>query len=101
MRFGDRVQETTATTGTSSYSLAGAVAGHRTFVAGIGAAALVGYVATDGTDWEVGYGTLSSGPDTLTRTVLASSNGGSAVNWSAGSKNIYSAPIAKIGRAHV
>lgn len=97
MRFGERVRETTTTTGTGSYALAGAVAGHVTFLTGIGANSLVGYVATDGTDWEVGYGTLSSGPATLTRAaILASSNAGAAVNWTAGTRQIYSAPIASV-----
>ena len=98
MRFGERVRETTTTSGTSTYSLAGAVAGHVTFLAGIGANSLVGYVCTDGTDWEVGYGTLSSGPAQLTRAaILASSNAGSAVNWpSSAAKQIYSAPIAAV-----
>ena len=94
MRLADRVLETTTTTGTSSYALAGAVAGHRTFLSGLGAGALTGYVVTDGTNWEVGYGTLSAGPATLTRAgILASSNAGAAVNWGVGSKYVYSAPI--------
>lgn len=97
MRFGDRVLETTTITGTGSYVLAGAAVGHETFLDVIGAASLVGYVCVDATGYEVGYGTLSAGPATLTRdAILASSNGGSAVNWGAGDKYIYSAPIASL-----
>ena len=42
MRLADRVLETTTTTGTGAYALAGAVAGHRTFLSGVGAGALTG-----------------------------------------------------------
>jgi hypothetical protein len=48
------------------------------------------YAITNDTDWEVGIGTYSTTGPTLARTtVLASSNGGSAVNWGAGVKNIF------------
>jgi len=92
----DRVKETSTTTGTGTYDLAGAVAGFRTFVAGIGTTNLCNYVAENGTDWEVGIGTVTDAtPDTLARTlVLASSNAGAAVNWGAGTKNIFCASIA-------
>lgn len=86
----DRVKETSTTTGTGSYSLAGAATGFQTFVAGVGDGNTCYYMATDSTDWEVGIGTVTDGsPDTLARTtILASSNGGSAVSWSAGTKTI-------------
>lgn len=89
----DRVKETSTTTGTGTYSLAGAVAGFRTFVAGIGTTNTCHYVAEDGTDWEVGIGTVTDAtPDTLARTlILSSSNAGAAVNWAAGTKNIFCA----------
>lgn len=95
-RFADRVKETSTTTGVGAYSLAGAVAGFRTFVAGIGTTNLCHYVAEDGTDWEIGIGTVTAGaPDTLARTlILASSNAGAAVNWAAGTRNILCAPVA-------
>lgn len=87
----DRVRETSTTTGTGTYDLAGAVAGHRTFVAGIGTGNTCWYCATDGTDWEVGIGTVTDAtPDTLARTtIIASSNAGAAVNWSAGTRQIF------------
>lgn len=92
----DRVKETSTTTGTGTYSLDGAVAGFRTFVAGIGTTNLCHYVAEDGTNWEVGIGTVTDAtPDTLARTlILASSNAGSAVNWGAGTKNIFCGAVA-------
>lgn len=90
----DRVKETTTTTGTGTYTLAGAVDGYRSFAA-IGNANTTFYVvafadAGDGTDWEAGIGTYTSSGTTLARTtVLASSNGGSAVDWPAGEKEVF------------
>lgn len=91
MQNADRVKETSTTTGTGTYSLAGAVTGFRTFVAGVGTGNTCWYCATDGTDWEVGVGTVTDAtPDTLARTtILASSNAGSAVNWGAGTRTIF------------
>jgi hypothetical protein len=87
----DRVQETTTTVGTGTLNLSGAVTGFQTFVAGIGTGNTTLYCIEDGTDWEVGLGTVTDGsPDTLSRTtILASSNGGSAVNFGAGTKNVF------------
>ncbi len=89
--IGNRVWETTSTTGTGFYTLLGATSGRRTFVGGIGGGLQCYYTATNGVDWEVGRGTITAGsPDTLVRTqILASSNGGAAVNWGAGTKNIF------------
>jgi hypothetical protein len=89
--YADRVRETTTTTGTGTYSLGGAATGFRTFVAGVASTSVVVYTAEDGTNWEVGEGTVTSGsPDTLSRTtILSSSNAGAAVSWAAGTKNIF------------
>ncbi len=91
LAIADRVKETSTTTGTGTYSLAGAVTGFRTFVAGIATGNTCYYVATDGTDWEVGLGTVTDAtPDTLARTtILASSNAGAAVNWGAGTRTLF------------
>lgn len=87
----DRVRETSTTTGTGTYDLSGAVTGYQTFVAGIGDANTCYYCATDGTDWEVGVGTVTdAATDTLARTtILKSSNSDAAVNWSAGTRDIF------------
>ena len=89
--YADRVKETTTTTGTGTINLAGAATGFQTFVAGIGNGNTVKYCITDGTDWEVGEGTVTDGtPDTLSRTTIhSSSNAGSAVNWGAGTKDVF------------
>ena len=94
LTYADRVAETTTTTGTGTIQLGGAVDGKfRTFVAGAGSGNTVPYVVVHRTanEWEVGYGVVTSGsPDTLTRTgVYSSSNGGSAVNFSAGTKDVF------------
>ena len=47
-------------------------------------------MAQTGTEWEVGIGTYASSGTTLARTVvLSSSNSGSAVNFSAGTKDVF------------
>ena len=87
----DRVKETTTTTGTGTVTLAGAVSGYQSFSA-IGNANTTYYtIAGQGTsEWEVGIGTYTSSGTTLSRdTVLASSNSGSLVNFSAGTKDVF------------
>ena len=85
----DRVQETTTTSGTGTYTLAGAVAGYQSFGV-VGDGNLCYYCCTDGTNWEVGVGTYTLSGTTLARTtILTSSNSGSAVSWSSGAKNIF------------
>ena len=85
----DRVKETTTTTGTGAYTLAGAAAGFQSFSV-IGNSNTTYYAVTNGTDWEVGLGTYTASGTTLSRdTILESSNAGSAVNWGAGSKDVF------------
>jgi len=78
----DRVQETATANTTVSFTLTGAITSYQSFSA-IGNGNTTYYGATDGTNWEVGLGTYSTGPNTLTRTtILSSSNSGSAVTFS-------------------
>ena len=85
----DRVKETTTTTSTGAYTLAGAVGGYQSFSV-IGNANTTYYAVTNGTDWEVGIGTYTASGTILSRdTILESSNSGNAVNWSAGIKEIF------------
>ena len=85
----DRVQETSTTTGTGTFTLAGAVTGFQSFSV-IGNANTTYYAIVGGTEWEVGLGTYTSSGTTLSRdTVLESSNSGSLVNFSAGTKNVF------------
>lgn len=85
----DRVQETTTTTGTGTVTLAGAVSGYQTFAA-VGDGNSTYYTIAGGAEWEVGIGTYTASGTTLSRTtVLSSSNSGSLVTFSAGSKNVF------------
>jgi hypothetical protein len=85
----DRVQETSTTTGTGTFTLAGAVSGFQSFSV-IGNANTTYYAIVGGTEWEVGLGTYTLSGTLLSRdTILESSNGGTAVNFSAGTKNVF------------
>ena len=64
----DRVAETTTTTGTGTYDLAGAKAGFDSFVARVTSGNTVEYCCTDGTDFEIGIGTYT---DAATDTIAA------------------------------
>lgn len=87
----DRVKETTTTTGTGTLTLAGAVSGFQSFsVVGDGNTTYYAVVNADGSEWEVGLGTYTASGTTLSRdTVLESTNSGSAVNFSAGTKDVF------------
>lgn len=85
----DRVQVTSTTTGTGTFTLGSAVAGFQDFSV-IGDGNTTYYVIANGTDWEVGLGTYTASGTTLSRdSILESSNSGSAVDWPAGSKNVF------------
>lgn len=90
-KLADRVKETTTTTGTGAISMGGAAAGFQAFADAFATGDTVYYCIENGTDWEVGIGTLTSGtPWTMARTtVLQSSNADAAVNWGAGTKNVF------------
>lgn len=84
----DRVLETTTTTGTGSFSLAGALTGYRAFNSAFSNGDIVYYTADNGQgEWEVGYGTVGTG--TLTRNVIESSNANALVVFSSGIKRIF------------
>jgi hypothetical protein len=88
----DRVRETTTTTGTGTISLGGPVSGFEGFGTAIGNANTTYYAIVDAATgaWEVGLGTYTSSGSTLARTtILSSSNAGSAVNFAAGTKDVF------------
>ena len=88
----DRVQETCTSPGTATVTLLGAVSQFQTFSSAIGANNTTYYVIADqvGANWEVGLGTVGAGGTTLARTtVLASSNGGSIVNFLTGNQYVW------------
>jgi hypothetical protein len=88
----DRVKETTTTTGTGAITFGGAVQGYETFAAGIGNSNTTYYAIYNPgtTEFEVGLGTLSADSSTMARTtIISSSNSDNAVNFSAGTKDIF------------
>jgi hypothetical protein len=87
----DRVKETSTTTGTGDFTLAGAATGFETFNAGIGTSNTTYYtIFNQGTnEFEVGLGTLSASTTLQRDTVLSSSNSDSKVTFSAGTKDVF------------
>lgn len=88
----DRVKETTTTTGTGDISLGGAETNFVAFGTALSDADTTYYAIVDdvNADFEIGIGTYTAGTDTLSRdTILDSTNGGSAVNFSAGTKVVF------------
>jgi hypothetical protein len=100
-KTGARIMETSTTTGSGTYTLAGAPVGFQSFSV-LGAANHCPYYATDGTDWEEGIGEILTGPNRLVRTaVLASTNAGAAINWPLGTREIRCGPIGSFGAPNV
>jgi hypothetical protein len=98
----DRVKETSTTTGTSNFSLAGGVTGFRAFSAVMNNNDTCYYCISHQTlsEWEIGIGTWVTG-NTLNRTagnILDGSSGaGTLVNFSAGTKDVFiTAPANRI-----
>ena len=91
-KVNDRVKETTTTTGTGAVALGGTSTGFDTFATGIGNNNTTYYTIAHQTadQWEVGLGTLDGTSANLTRTtVLTSSSGGTAITFSAGTKDVF------------
>jgi hypothetical protein len=88
----DRVKDTTTTSSTGTITLSGtAPTGYQNFSV-IGNGNTTYYTIAHQTlgEWEVGIGTYTSSGTTLARTtILASSNSGSVVNFSAGTKDVF------------
>ena len=89
--FADRVKETTTTTGTGNLTLAGAASQYRSFntAFGIGPEFYYAIVGQTGTEWEVGEGYLTGSTTFVRDTVYSSSNSNAAVNFSAGTKDVF------------
>lgn len=91
LQLKDRVLETASSPGTGTVTLLGASLGYQPFNTALTSGSTTYYTIADlgGSNWEVGVGTFTS-PDQLTRdTILASSNSGSAVNFSSGTQNVF------------
>ena len=93
--FADKIGESCSTTGTGAFSMGGAYGAFRTWRSGFATGTTAFYLATNdtGTIWEIGFGTFTTGtPDTLTRTLIASSTG-ALVSWATTPYRIFSAPV--------
>jgi hypothetical protein len=87
----DRVRQTSTSTGTGTIVLSASLTGFRDFSSVLATSDTFWYAIASlpGSEWEVGLGTWG-GSNTFTRTtVLASSNAGSAVVFSAGTKEVF------------
>lgn len=90
MNLGDRVKETSTTTGTGAVSLAGAVTGFVAFSSVLSNGQITFYCIENGTDFEVGQGTYSTAGNTLARDeVFASTNSGALLDWGEGTKRVF------------
>src|SRR5210317_1245128 len=88
----DRVKQTSTTTGTGTFDLTGTISGFESFVTGIGNSNTTYYsIVNENGEFEVGLGTVTdAATDTLSRdTIISSSNSDSAVDFGAGTKNVF------------
>lgn len=91
LQLKDRVLETANSPGTGTVTLLGASLGYQSFNTALTSGNTTYYTIADlgGNNWEVGIGTFTA-PDQLTRdTILESSGGGSTVNFSSGTQNVF------------
>jgi hypothetical protein len=98
-KLNDRVKESSATTGTGTFTLGGAVSGFESFSSGIGGGNTTYYCIfeTGTNNFEVGFGTLNGGASTLARTnVISSSNSDALVNFAGATEVFCTVPGAKI-----
>jgi hypothetical protein len=88
----DRVKDSTTTTGTGTITITNtAPTGFRTFASVMETGGNCYYCIAHQTldEWEVGYGTLASSTTFTRSRILSSSNAGAAVNFSAGTKDVF------------
>jgi hypothetical protein len=87
----DRVKETSSTTGTGDFTLAGAVTDFESFNSGVGTGNTTYYaIVNPGQDeWEVGLGTLSASTTLQRTTIISSSNSDAAVTFTSGTKDVF------------
>ena len=92
LKVGDRVKHSATTTGTGTFTLGSAPVGFQTAGSVLSDGDTTYYTIQHATanEWEVGLGTYTASGTTLARTtVLTSSNSGSAVDFSAGDKDVF------------
>jgi len=91
LQLRDRVLETASAPGTGTVTLLGASLGYQSFNTALTSGSTTYYTIADlgGANWEVGLGTFTSPNQLVRNTVLSSSNGGSTVNFSTGTQNVF------------
>ena len=103
LKIGDRILQTSTTTGTGTYTLIAPPEGFQSYLDSpdIASGDRVSYLAVNSlelpTQWEIGEGIITAGPpDTLTRAqILQSSDGISAISWQVGTRYIACYPAAR------
>jgi len=87
----DRVKETSTTTGTGDFTLAGAVTDFESFNSGVGTGNTTYYAIVNPgqNEWEVGLGTLSASTTLQRTTIISSSNSDAAVTFTSGTKDVF------------
>lgn len=100
----DRIKETSTSSGTGNFTLAGAVTGYQTFNAAIGQNNNFYYcieaVNASGTptgDWEVGQGYLSAATTLVRDEVEYSSNSNAAVDFASATTKYVFCPLTATG----
>jgi hypothetical protein len=92
MKYYDRVQETTTTSGTGNLTLLGAVTNFRAFASVYAVLTdVIPYAIVDSTNnaWETGTGYLLSSEVLVRNVVLASSNGGAVLNLAGATCSVF------------
>ena len=87
----DRVKQESTTTGTGTFTLSGGVDGFQNFSDVCSTNDTMYYVIQEkiGTDFEVGHGTFNSSGQLERTNILQSSNSDNAVNFGAGTKDVF------------
>lgn len=87
----NRVQDTTTTTGTGTITVSGTPAAGYLAFSTLATGAVFDYTiqGQTGSEFEVGRGKMASSTTFTREQVLASSNSGAAVNFSAGTKDVF------------
>jgi hypothetical protein len=91
LQLKDRVLETASAPGTGTVTLLGASLGYQSFNTALTSGSTTYYTIADlgGANWEVGVGTFTSPNQLVRNTVYSSSGGGSTVNFSSGTQNVF------------
>lgn len=97
IRFHDRIKDTTTTTGTGTITVSGTPpSGFQTFSARYAVGDSIYYVISgqSSSEWETGYGTYTASNQISRDKVEQSSNSDNLVNFSAGTKDVFTDIIA-------